>query len=111
MKIYYVNLQRPWCVILEVEATLVTCEKFTWAVDQRGARRLLGASAFFTVTSAERAKIGALMRLVKPMIAAKVPHVYEVARTELLKHNEGYRTISADRRRGAYRGQFTERSR
>lgn len=87
---YYVNLQRPWRCILEVEVTVVTCEKFTWAVDQRGARRLLGASVFFTLASAERAKIGALMKLVKPVVAVKVPQVYHAAREELLKYEAGY---------------------
>lgn len=97
MKIYYVNLKRPWRVILEVEATILACETFTWAIDQLGARRLLGASAFFTLASAERAKIGALMRLVKPVIAIKVPQVYQAAKAELLKYDEGYAV--ADKRR------------
>lgn len=101
MKIYYVNLKQPWRVILEVEATVVTCEKFTWAEDGRGQRRLLGASAFFTLASAERTKIGALMRLVKPAVAAKVPQVYHAAREELLNYEAGYASIS--------RRQFTTR--
>lgn len=101
MKIFYVNLQRPWRVILEVEATIISCEKFTWAEDARGNRRLLGASAFFTLPSAERAKIGALMRLVKPAVATKVPQVYHAAREELLKYEAGYASIA--------RRQFTTR--
>jgi hypothetical protein len=96
MNVYYVNLQRPWRVILEVEVTILVCKKFTWAVDQRGARRLLGASAFFTLASAERAKIGALMKLVKPTVAAAVPKVYNAALAELVKYDAGY--ASAARR-------------
>lgn len=100
-KVFYVNLQRPWRIILEVEATIIACEKFTWAEDSQGQRRLLGASAFFTLASAERAKIGALMKLVKPAVAAKVPQVYNAAREELLKYEVGYASIG--------RRQFTTR--
>lgn len=103
MKVYYVNLQRPWRTILEVEADIVTCEKFTWAIDNYGKRRLLGASAFFTLASAERAKVGALMKIVKPVVAFKVPQVYQAARQELLKYNAGYTSAS--------RQQFTTRPR
>lgn len=71
--IYYLNLQRPWQTIKLVEqCSIIECEKFTWAVDQHGAKRLLGASAFFTLPSAERAKLGALQRLVKSGAPFKV---------------------------------------
>ena len=102
-KVFYVNLQRPWRVILEVEATIISCEKFTWAEDSRGQRRLLGASVFFTLASAERAKVGALMKLVKPAVQFKVPQVYEAAKHELLKYDVGYGS--------AARRQFTTRPR
>lgn len=92
MKIFYVNLKSPWRSILEVEANIVVCKKFTWAVDCRGQKRLLGASAFFTLASAERAKIGALMKLVKPALAFKVPQVYYAARDELNKYTPCPRT-------------------
>lgn len=101
VKVYYVNLHHPWRSILEVEATIIQCEKFAWAVDCRGQRRLLGASAFFTLASAERAKIGALMKLVKPAVQYKVPQVYAAARQELLKYDVGYAAVE--------RRQFTTR--
>jgi hypothetical protein len=90
--IYYVNLKRPWRQILVIECEIVQCEKFTWAVDCRGVKRLLGASAFFTLASAERAKVGALEKTAHPAVATKAPHAYEAARAELRK----YRSTAMD---------------
>lgn len=88
--VFYVNLQRPWRPIRTVEVQVVQCEKLTWAEDCFGKRRLLGASAFFTLASAERAKLGALTKLVKERggyIRVHLPYVYQAALRELEQHS------------------------
>lgn len=83
MQTYYVNLKRPWRKIKVVEADIIVCKKRSWAVDQLGARRLVGASVFFSVQSAERARIGALVKLINPATLQVVPQVYQAAVKEL----------------------------
>lgn len=103
IKVFYVDLNRPWRTIKEVDATIVPCKKTVWAEDVKGARRLVGASVFFSLPSAERAKIGALVKLVKPQVQAFVPQVYQAAMKELAKYDAGYEAIA--------RKQFVTRSR
>lgn len=85
--IYYVNLKRPWRAILIVECEIVQCKKFAWAVDHRGVKRLLGASAFFTLASAERAKIGALTKIKdRPGVKIYARDAYDAACHELRRY-------------------------
>lgn len=93
MKVFYVDVQRPWRVIREVEAKIVSCEKRTWAEDQHGSRRLLGSTVFFTLQAAERSKIGALVKIVdRPSLfaALRLQHVHAAALKELQRYQEGY---------------------
>jgi len=70
--VYIVNLKSATRPILEVEAEIRICEKHTWAVVKKR-RFLLGASAFFTEKSAQRAKLGLLHAIMKK--ARFVPHL------------------------------------
>lgn len=92
-KVFYVNVQRPWRAIREVDATVIACKKQAWAEDQHGSRRLIGSTVFFTLAAAERAKIGALVKIVdKPSLfaALRLPHVHAAALKELQRYQEGY---------------------
>lgn len=94
-RVWIMNPAAPLRKIRQVECEIVTCEKTTWAerivlrdvngVAPRGRRHLLGTSAFYTVKAAERAKRGALQKLVDAG-----PHGYygaaqrwDAARTQL----------------------------
>ena len=87
-QVFYVNLRHPWRQIVTVDCDIVVCEKRVWAVDCHGARRLLGASAFLTMASADRARFGALKRAVLPVVASVAPKAFEAAKFELAKYEQ-----------------------
>ena len=60
--VYLFDLKRPWREPYSAPCTLVI-RKWSWAIDPRGKRHLVGASAFFTEASAARARIGALQKI------------------------------------------------
>lgn len=87
-QVFYVNLRKPWRPIITVDCEIIICEKLVWAVDCHGARRLLGASAFITLPSADRARFGALKRATLPVVASVAPKAFEAAKFELAKYEQ-----------------------
>ena len=87
-RIFWLNVQHPMKPIKEVEADIHVCHKMTWAVIEAGKQKrrlLLGASAFFTLASAEKAKIGRLQKIVDTgALRVLQPHLYHSA-VEMLK--------------------------
>lgn len=67
-RIFVYTPSRPGSAIREVEAVIEVKEKQTWAIVEKGVRGqksfLLGATAFYTLPSANRAKRGALQKVI-----------------------------------------------
>lgn len=63
--VFIMDPSRPTRKIVELEATILTLEKRTWAETLSGKRWLMGSSAFYTLAAAERAKRGALIKIVQ----------------------------------------------
>lgn len=67
-RVFIYTPSRPGSAIREVEATIEVKAKQTWAIVEKGVRGqksfLLGATAFYTLPSANRAKRGALQKVV-----------------------------------------------
>ncbi len=84
MLIFLVSAKHPCKKIRIVEAEVIKPEKWTWAV-YKGRRHLLGATAFYTFASAQRAKVGYLVKIVRTD-ALKIiqPYLYQKA-TQILK--------------------------
>ena len=84
---YIVSLERPLRDIRLIPADIRT-HKWTWALCG-GRRHLIGASAFFTLTGACRARAGILMRLVDDTyIKFKFPGTQERARQLLADYHK-----------------------
>lgn len=64
MVLYLVSTKSPTRVLRMFEAELIQ-GKWTWAVDHRGRRHLVGTTAFYTYSAACRAKAGGMLRLAK----------------------------------------------
>lgn len=64
-KVFLMDPSRPLRKIVEREAQILTLEKRTWAELPTGKRCLLGTSAFYTLAAAERAKRGALVKIME----------------------------------------------
>ena len=62
--VFMVNLKSPVRPIRQVKVRLIN-RKFCWAEDLMGRRHLVGASAFFTMKNAQRAKYALLKKFVK----------------------------------------------
>lgn len=62
-RIFLYTPNRPGSRIREVEATIEIKPKCTWAFHQ-GKQHLLGSTAFYTLAAANRAKRGALQKVV-----------------------------------------------
>jgi len=63
--------------IKEVESKIIT-RKFTWA-EVKGKRYMLGVTAFYTLASAKRAKIGYLTKITKtPALRWIQPYLNEI---------------------------------
>jgi len=63
MLIFIVSAKHPCRKIKIVEAEVIHPGKWTWAV-YKGRRYLIGASAFYTLPSAWRSKVGHLTKIV-----------------------------------------------
>jgi hypothetical protein len=73
--VYLVSAKHPWRKIKVVQAHVIQ-RKFTWA-QFKGHRYLLGATAFYTLPSAKRAKVGYLTKLMgRPILARFQPELY-----------------------------------
>ncbi len=62
--VFLVNLKSPARPIRQIKVRLIN-RKFCWAEDLQRRRHLVGASAFFTMTGAQRAKYALLKKFVK----------------------------------------------
>lgn len=60
--VFIISLKSPHCAIRTAECRLIQ-RKWTWAEDFNGERHLLGSSAFYTLASAQRARLGALRKV------------------------------------------------
>ena len=87
---YLLDLRHPTRKIIEVDAEIKKCEKWTWAI-YNGRRHLLGSSAFFTEAAAVRSQIGLLEQVVRNTylvhsgIANRRYHEKAVTKLEQLK--------------------------
>ena len=63
MKLYIVNIKRPWKPVVERDWSVKVCAKTVWAIAANGKRFLLGASAFQTLASAERCRSALLNQI------------------------------------------------
>lgn len=87
-RVFCYDQKRPWRNIFELDAEVKPGPKWAWAIskgaDGSETRRLLGATAFFTRASAERAKIGYLTKLVKCRALAHTCHsMYDNAMSQI----------------------------
>lgn len=64
MRVYVFDMDALWRPIREEEAEIKMCKKTIWAVLPSGKRKLMGASAFLTLPSAERSHRAMLARTV-----------------------------------------------
>jgi len=64
-RVFIFQPAHPTRRIIEIDAMVIVTEKCTWAETPAGRRHLLGSSAFFTKAAAERAKRGALVKIVE----------------------------------------------
>lgn len=64
-RIWIFQPAHPTRRIIETDALILVLEKRTWAETPSGRRHLLGSSSFFTKVAAERAKRGALAKIVE----------------------------------------------
>lgn len=86
MKLFLMDPSRPYRII-EVEAEIKVCDKTAWAILPQGERRLLGATAFFTLSSAERAQLGALQKIVANTYLQGYKHdIWKGAKALVEKH-------------------------
>jgi len=63
MKLYIVNIKRPWNPVAVRDYEIKVCKKSVWAIAKTGRRFLLGASAFQTLASAERCRTALLEQI------------------------------------------------
>lgn len=92
-RVFIIDSKHPTRNIREVQASIVT-KKFSWAVvfDKYGQERryLLGATAFFTLPSALRAKVGYLQKIVaNTAIRWIAPGTYAKAQLQLEQSKHG----------------------
>lgn len=64
-QVFIMDPAYPLRQIVEREVMIVVGDKCTWAEHANGKRHLVGTSVFFTLPSAERAKRGALVKIVE----------------------------------------------
>lgn len=84
--VFIISPSAPHRVIREAECKLIQ-RKWTWAEDQNGARHLLGSTAFYTLASARRAKLGALRKVHENnYIKYFKPPVWAAANEELMRN-------------------------
>lgn len=62
VSMYLVNLRHNGLPHLRRERVEVVTGKWTWAIDRKGGRHLVGASAFYTLASACRVRLALLLR-------------------------------------------------
>lgn len=86
MKVFFMDPNYPIRPPREMEATIIVREKASWAVMPNGKRRLVGATIFFTLASANRSRRGALQKLVEDPFIRSSPYtrnLYDGARAAL----------------------------
>lgn len=99
-RVFVVDLVRPTRKIIEIDAMIIVAEKRTWAETPSGRRHLVGTSAFYTLQSAERAKRGALVKIVQTHFLGRNPTtMYLYSRAErLLAHYDASGTFDDKRK-------------
>lgn len=80
-RVFIMDPAKPLRPIREVDTMIVVGPKMTWAEESHGRRHLMGTSAFMTLPSAERAKRGALVKIVQ------TPYLSRMAQTMDMYHN------------------------
>lgn len=95
-RVFIYNPSRPGSAIVQVEAEIEVKEKCTWA-HVRNKHFLLGATAFYTLPSANRAKRGALQKVID------TPFHYRNPRTMHLPDN-AKRALAEFEAKGQFRG-------
>ena len=71
-RVFIFQPSRPTRKIVELEALILTLEKRTWAETASGKRHLLGTSAFYSMAAAERAKRGALVKIMETPVLRRM---------------------------------------
>lgn len=87
-RVFIFQPAHPTRKIIEIDALILTLEKRTWAETPSGRRHQLGTSAFYTLQSAERAKRGALQKIIdnKAMsMMRQTAGLYELAQYQAQK--------------------------
>lgn len=83
--VYVVDLKRPWRSIKRGDCPIIRGKKMTWAQGPRH-RHMLGGSAFFLRSQAERRKVHLLNRIeMSPAMHFVAPGVWALAH-EALRH-------------------------
>lgn len=92
MKVFFMDPKRPIRESRQIEVEIIVCDKTSWAVLADGSRRLVGSSIFFTLASANRARRGALQKVVDDTALAsmwKTREFYHQAKLALNKLKQG----------------------
>jgi hypothetical protein len=76
------DLKYPWRKLRPLTCHILV-RKYVWAIEANGRRHLVGASAFFTEPSAERAQVGALRKLETKWTYIHRNHAFIAAKTAL----------------------------
>jgi hypothetical protein len=87
-----VELKYPWRPIKVMRCEIVV-RKWSWAIDGRNKRHLVGASAFFTEASASSAQVDALQKLETKWTYIKRPYIFQKATTLLDRLHPGRHQI------------------
>lgn len=89
---YTIDSKYPYRKIKEAHMSVKVCKKTSWACGY-DKNYLIGATAFYTLKSAERSKFGHLERRMLQMRNSNYamwhhPHVYEAMRKEYMKYKD-----------------------